>query len=140
MGMIRGTDNYSIDILAHFFEHFAEVIIFLSLGELFTLLAKGVIIDIAETNHFAKSARLIDVATTFATNAYASKAKAFKSRFLFLCASNATCQPKASPSNGSLFNKTTTIRLSNHFKSLLNINNKNSTTSGIEVVKGWIRI
>ena len=115
MGMIRGTDNYSIDILAHFFEHFAEVIIFLGLGELFTLLAKGVIIDIAEANHFAKGACLINIATTLTTNAYASKAKTFKSRFLFLCASNATCQPKASTSNGSLFNKTTTIRFSNHF-------------------------
>ena len=56
MRMIRGTDNYSIDILAHFFEHFAEVIIFLSFGELFTLLAKGIIIDIAEANNFAKGA------------------------------------------------------------------------------------
>ena len=116
MCVIRSADHHAINILAHFLEHLAEIVVLFRLGELLTLLAKGIVIHIADGNHIAELSCLINVTATLATHTHAGEAQAFQCRGFCGCCGNATSKPETCAGNGRVLNKTTTIHLLRHEK------------------------
>ena len=69
MCVVWGGNDDSVDALAHFFVHLAEVEELFGLGEFLGFGFEVAFVDVAKSNHIADVPALIDIARTLATNA-----------------------------------------------------------------------
>ena len=96
MRVIGSGNHHCIDALVEFFEHLAEIVELLGLGEPGGFAVQMVVVDVAEGDHIAGVASLVDIAGTLATHADTGDPDLLKWRLVGLCcAGKPASHPKA---------------------------------------------
>ena len=84
--MIRNTDRYRINAVAHLFEHFSVIVVLFGFGKTHRRLVQMFIINVTDCHHVAVFGSVVGIAVPLTLNTDAGKVNCFNGGFAFLSA------------------------------------------------------